>query len=338
MPKNINVNISARSLLTALLFIVILYFVVTLRGLILLFVLGYILAIALTPFVGWLKKIKIPRSIGSIIAIILFVLVFGIIIGLIIPVLIHQLNALYEARFEIFDSFDSFIGTLPSTVQESAHNYVNDLPQKIGDYVVGTDILKSAFGFLAGFGGIILFLVITAYILIEGSSPINIVKKYWPKKSQATAVDAFKAFEMKVSQWVRSQLILSVAIGLLTYIGLLILGVPYAALLAVIAAITELIPYVGPWIGAFFGVIIAFTVSPLLGLWTGLLYLGIQQFEGAVLVPRVMKKTIGLSPVATLFIVTAGVAVLGVLGAIIAIPVSAGTLAALNVVLRRLDG
>jgi predicted PurR-regulated permease PerM len=101
------------------------------------------------------------------------------------------------------------------------------------------------------------------------------------------------------------------------------MGIEYAVPLALIAAFTELLPYVGPWIGAIPAVIVALAMSPIMALWVALLYLGIQQFENHVLVPQVMKRTIGLSPVIIIFSLLVGAKLLGILGVLIAVPVAA---------------
>jgi predicted PurR-regulated permease PerM len=338
LKDRLTVNISARSVVVFFGIVALTYLAIMLKGLILTFIIAYILATALKPTVNWLKKIKIPRAIGGILVVSMFVSLFFVALGLIFPVLFIQLNNLYDNRFEILNSFHAFTESLPKDVSNDINNYVDKLPQKVGDYLVGSDILKGAFGVLSGFGGMVLFIIISAYMVIEDSTPVNLMRRYWPKKTREMALDSLRAFEIKLSQWVRGQAILSVAIGVLTYIGLSVLGVPYAALLAVIAAVTELIPYIGPWIGGIFGVIIAFTVSPLLAFWVAILYFGIQQFEAAVLVPKVMKKAVGLSPVTILFVITSGAIVFGILGAIISIPIVAGIKAAIDTYLRRVNG
>ncbi len=338
MNEKITVNISARSVLVFFGIIALAYLAIVLKGLILMFVLAYILAVALKPSVNWLKKIKIPRVLGTIFVVSIILAIFGAVLGFLFPILFNQLNNLYDNRFEILNSFHALTESLPKGLSNDINHYVDELPQKVGGYLFGSDILKGAFGVLSGFGGIVIFFVITAYVIIEDSTPMNLIKKYWPKKTKEMALDSLKAFEIKLSQWVRGQAILSVAIGVLTYIGLSILGVPYAALLAVIAAVTELIPYVGPWLGGLIGVIVAFTVSPILAFWVAVLYFGIQQFEAAVLVPRVMKKAVGLSPVTILFVISSGAVAFGILGAIISIPIVAGIKAAMDTYLRRVNG
>jgi predicted PurR-regulated permease PerM len=116
-----------------------------------------------------------------------------------------------------------------------------------------------------------------------------------------------------------------VIIGLTSYIGLFLLGVPFAAALALIAGITEAIPLVGPLIGAVPAVIVAFTVSPVTGILVAVMYMVIQGLENNVLVPKIMSSNVGLNPLVIIIAIVAGGTLNGVIGALLAIPL-AGTL------------
>lgn len=338
MKNQINVNITPKSVALVLLTLIAIYFVSSVIGLVFLFILAYILATALNPITKWLHKIGIPLALSSLLVILIFLTTFVVTVGSIVPIIADQTRSLYENRAEIVENLEYAVGALPPSISEGVATYMHDLPTIIGDYLVSPRLLNNIVGVLAGFGGLILFFVVTVYILIDQSTPASLIKKYWPKANRDIALDSFKAFDIKISQWIRGQIILSLSVGIMSYIGLKALGVPYAELLAVIAAITELIPYIGPWIGGLLAGTVALTVSPLLAVYVGILYVGIQQLESAILVPRVMKKAVDLSPVAILFIVTAGLALFGIWGAIITIPIAAGTKAAIDAYLRRVNG
>lgn len=338
MKNQINVNITPKSVILVLATLLVIYFLSSVLGLVFLFILSYILASALRPLTKWFNKIGLPLSLSSVLVIIMFLTVFIVTVGALMPIIIEQTRSIYDNRLEILESLEYAILALPPALADGITRYIESLPRIMSDYLVSPRLLTSVLGILAGLGGLVLFFIITVYILIDQSTPANLIKKYWPKSSRDLALDSFKSFEIKISQWVRGQIILSVSVGLLSYIGLKILGVPYAELLAVIAAITELIPYIGPWIGGIIAGAVALTVSPILAIYVGILYVVVQQFESAVLVPRVMKKAVDLSPVATLFIVTAGLSLFGIWGAIISIPLAAGAKAAIDTYLRRVNG
>jgi len=135
-----------------------------------------------------------------------------------------------------------------------------------------------------------------------------------------------------VSAWLVGQLILSAIIGVTSMIWLVLLGIPYFYVLALIAAIGEFIPIVGPILAALPGLAIAFGSSWKLGLLVGGLYLAQQQLEANVLVPKLMERQVGLTPVTIMVALLLGGALLGVPGAILAVP----TAAILQVVVQEL--
>jgi len=116
---------------------------------------------------------------------------------------------------------------------------------------------------------------------------------------------------------------LMLIIGCLTFIGLYFLNVPYVLILALIAGLFEIIPYIGPIIAAIPAVILAFLVSPLLALLVVVLYIVIQQLENYVIVPQIMKKAVGLNPIVIIVVMLIGAKLAGVLGLILAVPLTA---------------
>jgi predicted PurR-regulated permease PerM len=156
---------------------------------------------------------------------------------------------------------------------------------------------------------------------------------FLPAHRRAGIRSAWNEIESRLGLWVRGQLILMGTIGIATAIAYTALGLPAALLLAVIAALTEVIPIVGPLIGAVPAVLIATTISTETVVLTVVVYLALQLIEGNVLVPMVMRSSVGLSPFLVLVSLLAGGAVAGILGAIVAVPLVAGA----TVILGRLQ-
>ncbi len=128
--------------------------------------------------------------------------------------------------------------------------------------------------------------------------------------------------ELKLGGWLRGQIILMLIIGISTYIGLTLLGVEYALALAVIAGILEIVPIIGPILSAIPALIVAFTVSPIAGFGVIGLYILIQQLENHLVVPKVMQKAVGFNPLVTIIVLMIGGNLLGLMGAILAIPIA----------------
>jgi predicted PurR-regulated permease PerM len=128
--------------------------------------------------------------------------------------------------------------------------------------------------------------------------------------------------EEKLGSWLRGQLFLSLIIGILSYIGLLVLGIPYALPLAVVAGVLEVIPVIGPIISSIPSVLIALTISPILGLAVAAMYFVIQQLENHLIVPQVMKRAVGLNPLIVILAIAIGSSLLGFAGALLAVPIA----------------
>jgi len=173
-------------------------------------------------------------------------------------------------------------------------------------------------------------LVLTFYMLLQDDGLSRLIQSVVPRTYQSYTLRLLAHMQDRIALWLRGQLILSLVVGILTLIGLAVLGVKFALLLALIAALTELIPYLGPILGAIPAVFIAFTQSPTLGLMTLVLYIVVQQLENHLLVPRIMSKAVGLNPVVVIVAILIGGKIGGVVGAIVAIPIAT----ALAVLLR----
>ena len=146
---------------------------------------------------------------------------------------------------------------------------------------------------------------------------------FFPPHRRARARDVWNQVESRLGRWVRAQLILMSALGIGTFVAYTLLGVPSAMLLALWAGLAEGIPIVGPLLGAIPAVLVAATVSPQLALVVAGVYLVLQIIEGNILVPIVMRNTVGISPFLVMLSVLAGAAAGGFVGALLAVPIAA---------------
>lgn len=322
MERKIIFDFSIKSVFTVVFGLIILWVMFYLRDIIVLFFLAFILATAVDPLVSWLERKKIPR-LATVIGIFI-VAALGLygLVRLIVPPISNQVNHIVDNRHVITERLVSYLNDAPEAVRNAIYDFSNELPQKITKYSSSNSVVTGAFGVFSGILGFVTFVVISLYLLFEHGSMENLLREYWPSRSREKAIKIFKEIVEKISLWARGQLILSGSIGLLTFIGLTILRIDYALTLAVIAGISELLPIVGPFVGAVPAILVAFMISPILALWTAVLYLGIQQFENHILVPQVMKRAVGLSPVVIIFSLLAGARLLGLIGVIIAVPVA----------------
>lgn len=166
-------------------------------------------------------------------------------------------------------------------------------------------------------------LILTFYLLVESDSLFAGFARLFPRADRPRMQDAAQKISTKVSAWLSGQLILGGTIGLSAAIGLYLIGVPYFYVLALVAAFGELIPVVGPIFSAVPAVLVALTVSPQTALLTVLFFLLQQQVENHLLVPKVMERQVGVSAVFVIVALLVGGSLLGILGAILAVPSAA---------------
>lgn len=193
-------------------------------------------------------------------------------------------------------------------------------------------ILGTFWGLLGGVFGVLTIVILTFYLLVEAEAFFDAFVRLFPTERRTQVRAVSRQITVKVSGWLSGQLILAAFIGGTTAIGLGLIGVPYFYVLALIAAVGELIPFIGPILSAIPGIGVALTISWKLAIGVGIYYLAQQQFESNILVPKLMERQVGLSAAAVIIALLIGGSLLGVLGAILAVP----TAAVLQVVFQEL--
>lgn len=317
-----NINISTLTLVKVIIIGFLIYIMFLIRDILVVFFVSLIFAAAIGPWVDWMQKRKIPRTLGVIFIYLALLIIVGSIIYLMIPPISAQIRELSDNFPEYMDrlmqgadflrnnasNFNSIKGTLDAIrggLETNAGNIFSTV----------TGVFGSIFSFF-------LTLVVTFYMAVEDNAMKKIVRSIIPFKHQPYALGLVTRMQKKIGLWLRGQLILCFTIGILVYIGLKILGVKYALVLALIAGITEFVPYLGPLTGAIPAVLIAFSQSPMLALITAIFYYLVQFTENNVLVPKIMQKAVGLNPIVSIAVLLIGFQLAGIAGAILSIPVA----------------
>jgi prepilin-type N-terminal cleavage/methylation domain-containing protein len=171
--------------------------------------------------------------------------------------------------------------------------------------------------------GVVAILALSYYLLVESPSLFDGLLRLFPRAYRSRIELAADEIATKVSSWLVMQAILAFLIGATSGLGLWLMGVPYASVLALIAAIGELVPYIGPLLAAVPAILVAASVSWQLALGVAIFFLLQQQLENHVLVPKLMGDHVGLSAAGVIIALLLGGSLLGVLGAILAIPTAA---------------
>lgn len=312
------IDISTRSIIKIILILVGLYAAYYIRDILVLLFVVVLLAVALEPLIAKLSSWRIPRII-SILAVYLFLfLVVGLAIYLILPPLVGQLG-------DLANNIPSYVGRLRD-VQLSEGTLAT---QKILDSAAQglRNLSGGVFSAVATvFGGIfsmLTVLTLTFYLLLDEGGMRRALIETLPLRQREKTADMFHKIGIKLGSWLRGQLSLMLIVGFATGVGLGILGVPYALALGLLAGLLELIPVIGPIIAGLAAVMIAFASGALVWQLIAVvaLFVLVQQLENQILVPKIMNKAIGVSPIVIIVAILIGGKILGLGGAILAIPI-----------------
>jgi predicted PurR-regulated permease PerM len=296
--------------------------------LLILYVAG-LLAIGISPLVRRLerrrfssrRRRRLPRWAAILVLYVGLILAVAGALWIILPPLISQTQQLWANLPELADRWQAQLRTwrLPST-QWSWSAIVKSLPSP---GVAMSGIMSALQGIVGVAGAIVTVFVLPYYLLIEGDSLQKGFLKLFAKDRRPQVARITDAVTIKVGAWLGGQLLLAAVIGSTAAFGLWVMGVPYFWVLALLAAIGEMIPVVGPILASIPAILVGFTVSTPVGLSVAG-YFAFQQFiENNFLVPRIMERQVGLSAVAVIVALLLGTELLGVVGALLAVPSAA---------------
>ena len=308
MPKKI--EISHRTIVFVFVFIFALWFLYFIRDIILqLFVAVFIMTV-LNPFVRTLTRFKIPRTLAVFVIYLFIIALFSLLIAGIIPPLVEQSTSFANS----LPKYLSTLGISPYISEQITGQIISSIGSLPGQIIkVGVSIFSNVISVLA-------VLVFSLYLLLSREKLEDQLGFLFGDEKKKKIGRVIDRLEMRLGGWARGELALMILVGSANYIGLSLMGIPFALPLAILAGLLEIIPNIGPITAAIPGIIIGLSISPVTGLAVGALALLIQQLENYVLVPKIMEKSVGVSPLITLLALAIGFRIAGVVGAILAIP------------------
>jgi predicted PurR-regulated permease PerM len=300
------------------------------RGPLLLLYVCMLLAMGLSPLVRWIERQRLwavgrkrlPRPLAILV---IYAAVIGTLTGVgfaIVPPLIQQSQQLVKEFPHLIDRGQERLASWGLISPDTSYKeLLQQSPIGGGDAV--TLLMSTVWGFIGGLFGMITILLLTFYMLVESQSIFEFFVRLFPRERRRQVASVSALVTIKVSAWLGGQIFLGFVIGATSAIGLGLMGVPYFFVLALISGIGEMIPMVGPLISAIPAIGVAFTVSPGLALGVAVFFLLQQQFENAVLVPKLMGETVGLSAVTVITALMIGSELFGLAGALLAVPTAA---------------
>lgn len=309
MPRKI--EISHKTILFTLAALGIIWFVIQIREILLLLFISLILVSAFHSPVDFLARKKIPRPISILLFYLLTLTLFGGGVALLIPPFIEQSKTLLASAPFFLEAINRFfLYQLPiEEILKSASGNLNFL---------GGNIFRLTWGFFGNIVTLMSVFVFTFYLLLRWDNLGKFLSAGFGPEERMTRL--LNHIESGLGNWLRGELLLMLVIGLMSYIGLTALGIPYALPLAIFAGLLEIIPIIGPIVSAIPAIIVTLAISPLLALATAALYFLIQQLENNLIVPKVMERAVGIDPLATILALMIGAKLMGVWGALLAVP------------------
>jgi len=333
--NDLNIKISAGSIIKAVLILVLFYFLYILRDLVLIILTAVVIASAVEPATQWLGKYKISRLPAVIIIYVLVVSVLSGILYIFLPPLLSQASNLLSLLPQYIDTINLKdagidVGILESggagaqniTGMMSLNEILNNLRQLASS--ISNNVFQTMSTIFGGITSFILIVIFSFYLAVQEKGIDNFLRILTPVQHEERVIGIWRRAQRKIGRWMQGQLLLVVVIGVLVYLGLMLVGVPHALFLAVIAGLLELIPLFGPIIAAVPAGVVALLEGgvPLALIVVGL-YIIIQQFENHLIYPLVVKKVVGVPALVVIVALIAGAKLAGFLGIILSVPAAA---------------
>lgn len=352
LEKNFNITISTGLIIRTLVILVLAFLLYKMLDLVLVVLTAVVLASAFEPLIKWFAKYKVRRLFAVIITYVCVVLVFSGLLYFFIPPVLDEASTLLSNAPKYLDSITLWnplndtklieTGKIAGGLSDSLNGgkqFIDGLSSgnvqtsALGDLIVkfqgitanaSESVINIVSNIFGGAFSFILIIILSFYLAVQDEGVEKFLRIITPIKNEKYIIDLWKRSQRKIGYWMQGQLLLAVLVGVLVYLGLMILGVQNALVLAVFAAAFEIIPLFGPIIAAIPAILSAFVGGGLaMGIAVFCLFIIIQQFENHLIYPLVVKKVVGISPILVIIALIIGAKLAGFLGIILSAPMAA---------------
>ncbi len=308
------VDISLNIIIRVLAVAAIVTFLYLIREVIALFLVAVIITAALNPVIRRVQAFNCSRALAVMFVYLVFFTTLGLIISLIMPTLVSQFE-------EFVVSFpDLMVSFFPESYNISEKIFSADLGEKF----VGSlgNIFSKAGSFVQGVISVVAIISMSFYMSLQENGLKQGIVMITPRERKDYVASLVDRIYQSFGRWMMGQIITMFFVGILYFIALYFLGVPYVVVLALIGGLLEIIPYFGPIVAGIPAIILGFTQGPVIGMVVIVAYLLINIIENHFLVPKIMNKAVGLSPVLIILALLVGVRLGGVIGLFLAVPLA----------------
>lgn len=323
-----NINISNSTIIRVILFAALLFVLWEIKSLVLIVLTSVVIASFVESGILWMKKWGVGRVLSVVIIYLFSLILISGLFYILVPTLANEITALYQGvrmyipNIDLLDSASrakdmSIFSSIGDKDFGDIANSLNRMTQNVSSGFFGTII--SIFG---GIANAVLILVISFFLSIEEKGIEKFLRIVTPLVHEEYVISIWSRTQKKISKWIQGQMLLGLIVGLLAFVGLAILGVQYALLLAIVVAVFELVPF-GMILAAVPAIAISFVDGGVsLGIMVTVFFVLLQQFENYILVPLIIRRSTGLPPLVVILSLLVGAKLAGFWGVILAVPVA----------------
>ncbi|HIP50392.1 MAG TPA: AI-2E family transporter [Candidatus Pacebacteria bacterium] len=292
-----------------------LWFLYVIRDVIWLFLIAIIITAALDPVINRVREaLKLPRALSVSVVYISFFSIVALLIAFIAPMLADQFDQLGKELPYFIAQFSQDNTVIPQDISFS------DVSQKIVGLL--NNPFSTTFGFLTSVISTVAVIAMSFYMSLQKDGLKDALLLMTPKQYMKYTASLVDRIQENFGRWMVGQLITMIFVGVLYYIALTALGVPYAPVLAIIGGLLEIIPYFGPIVASMPAILFGTMEDPVIGIMVAVAYFVINLIENHFLVPKIMNKAVGLNPVLIILALLIGGKIAGVVGIFLAVPIA----------------
>ncbi len=345
--KNYSINITASSIFKGILIILLIWFLFFIKDIVLVVLVSIVIASGVELIIKWFKIFKIKRLPAAIIAYLLAISLIGFLIFSFVPSILNEASEFLselpayfnsttlwnplgvsgssvEGPQKVVQGIQDGVNTTGEIFKNSSSIGISDLVRSIQSLTAsaGDGALKILSAIFGGLLSLVLIIVLSFYFIVQENGVEKFLSLITPIKHEPYVLDLWKRTEVKIGRWIQGQMLLGVIVAILVYLGLLILGIKNALLIAVLTGVLEIIPVFGPIMASIPAIINGFIGGGVtLALLVAGLYMIIQQFESHLIYPLVIKKVTGISPIIVILALIIGAKLAGFLGLLLSVPI-----------------
>lgn len=319
------IDVSIKTLIKTALVVLGIWFAYLISDILIMIIFAVIITSAVDRWASKLQEFRIPR-IGGVILIYLGVILFVVSVSyLVMPVLVNEISRFADNLPDYYNQVAQYFGAPQSASQSLLVDRSQEFLINFEDKALqaGGGIFSFFKNVFSGVAAVMAIFVLSFYLSLQEDGIKKFLQFITPREYESYILNLWQRTQKKLGQWLQGQLLLGLIVGIMVFIGLSIIGVPYALILAVLAAILELVPMAGPIIASVPAIILGFIIHPGTGVLVLIFYIVMQYIENHVLVPTVMKKAVGLNPVVVIIALLVGAKLGGIIGMLLAVPLAA---------------